>query len=125
MFQEYGGKAANLGELIQAGFNVPPGFCVRANAYSYLLESNKFVERISRIADTMDFDNLTDLEEKSSFIRSLIFGARIPQDLEQEIIHNYRALQDIVYEEPLVAVRSSVAVKGTSISSLPGSRARR
>ena len=23
-----GGKAANLGELIRAGFSVPPGFCV-------------------------------------------------------------------------------------------------
>ncbi|MEV4687998.1 PEP/pyruvate-binding domain-containing protein [Microbacterium sp. LWH3-1.2] len=28
-----GGKAANLGELIRAGFEVPPGFCVTTEAY--------------------------------------------------------------------------------------------
>ena len=28
-----GGKGANLGELITAGLNVPPGFCVTAAAY--------------------------------------------------------------------------------------------
>ena len=28
-----GGKAANLGELIRAGFDVPAGFCVTTEAY--------------------------------------------------------------------------------------------
>src|SRR5947209_15922568 len=28
-----GGKAANLGELIAAGFDVPPGFCLTTDAY--------------------------------------------------------------------------------------------
>lgn len=28
-----GGKAANLGELINAGFPVPEGFCVTTEAY--------------------------------------------------------------------------------------------
>lgn len=28
-----GGKAANLGELIRAGFPVPPGFCITTAAY--------------------------------------------------------------------------------------------
>ena len=28
-----GGKAANLGELIRAGFDVPPGFCITTEAY--------------------------------------------------------------------------------------------
>ncbi len=30
---EVGGKAANLGELIRAGFDVPPGFCVTTAGY--------------------------------------------------------------------------------------------
>src|SRR5260370_42268035 len=29
-----GGKAANLGELLHAGFSVPPGFCVTTAAYT-------------------------------------------------------------------------------------------
>jgi len=31
-----GGKAANLGELIGAGFPVPDGFCVTTDAYAEL-----------------------------------------------------------------------------------------
>src|SRR5919199_5741763 len=30
-----GGKGANLGELISAGFAVPPGFCVTTAAYQH------------------------------------------------------------------------------------------
>ena len=34
-----GGKAAQLGELIRAGFAVPPGFCVTTNAYARVAAS--------------------------------------------------------------------------------------
>jgi pyruvate,water dikinase len=120
MFQECGGKAANLGELICGGFNVPPGFCVKANTYPYLIESNNLGGQISQVVDTIDFSKPADLEEKSGVIRSLIINARIPQDLGEEIFQNYQALKDAISEEPLVAVRSSVAVKGSTISSFPG-----
>jgi phosphoenolpyruvate synthase/pyruvate phosphate dikinase len=33
LLPEVGGKAANLGELIRAGFPVPPGFCITTAAY--------------------------------------------------------------------------------------------
>ena len=33
-----GGKAANLGELTQAGLPVPPGFCVTTSAYELVAE---------------------------------------------------------------------------------------
>ncbi len=35
---ETGGKGANLGELIDAGFPVPPGFCVKVRAFEKFLE---------------------------------------------------------------------------------------
>ena len=34
-----GGKGANLGELLRAGFNVPPGFVVTTTAYDLFLAS--------------------------------------------------------------------------------------
>ena len=36
-----GGKAANLGELIRAGFDVPPGFCVTTEAYRQAVRRNE------------------------------------------------------------------------------------
>ena len=120
MFQECGGKAANLGELIQGGFNVPPGFCVKANTLPYLIESNDISGKISQIVDTIDFLKPAVLEEKTGMIRSLIINAEVPQDVKEEILQNYQALKDMIGEEPLVAVRSSVAVKDSSTSSFPG-----
>ena len=38
MLPVVGGKAANLGELIHAGFPVPAGYCVTTAAYTLLSE---------------------------------------------------------------------------------------
>ena len=41
-FQEAGGKAANLGELTQSGFNVPAGFCVTSDSLFIMWEKTTF-----------------------------------------------------------------------------------
>jgi pyruvate,water dikinase len=120
LFQEFGGKGANLGELIKAGFNVPAGFCIKSKAYHDLIDSNDLGRQISDIVKAINFNSFKDLDQKSALIRSLIINAQVPEDLEQEIIHNYHQLEALSGKEPLVAVRSSVAVRGTSISSFPG-----
>jgi pyruvate,water dikinase len=37
---EVGGKGANLGELMRAGFPVPPGFCVTTAAYREFVQTS-------------------------------------------------------------------------------------
>ena len=37
--QEAGGKAANLSELTQAGFNVPAGFCVTSSSLQHHIDA--------------------------------------------------------------------------------------
>jgi pyruvate,water dikinase len=118
--QECGGKAANLGELINLGINVPPGFCVKSNVYYYLVESNNINERITRIVENINFSNPKDMEEKTAQIRPLIINANLPKDLQEELLQNYQNLKEVVGKEPMVAVRSSVAVKDSDISSFPG-----
>jgi pyruvate,water dikinase len=120
MVQDVGGKAANLGELISIGCNVPPGFCVKGVVYPFLLESNRLTSQVSEIAKGIDFSKPIDIEQKTIQIRSLITHANMPQDLEEEIFQNCEALKDAIGEEPLVAVRSSVAIRDSAISSFPG-----
>jgi pyruvate,water dikinase len=120
LVEEFGGKGAHLGELMKAGFNVPAGFCVKSNAYYYLIEYNDLAGQISEIVKAINFDSFESLEEKSTLVRSLIINARMPKDVEEDILQNYRELQCLPGQEPMVAVRSSVAVKGTSLSSFPG-----
>ena len=47
-----GGKAANLGELIRAGFPVPPGFCVTTTAYALLNEDTRLESILLELAST-------------------------------------------------------------------------
>ena len=117
-FQQAGGKAANLGELTQSGFNVPPGFCVTSDALSYLIDQNSIQPSIDAIAAEFDYDNYESVESKTGDIRSLITSATIPDDLMAQLAETIREI--IGPEQAFVAVRSSVAVKGSHISSFPG-----
>ena len=116
--QEAGGKAANLGELTQNGFNVPPGFCVTSESLSYHTEKNNLQLEIDAIAADFDYEDFGEMDEKTAKIRDLIANAEIPGDLYKEICGAITALN--TPEESFVAVRSSVAVKDSPVSSFPG-----
>jgi phosphoenolpyruvate synthase/pyruvate phosphate dikinase len=119
-FQETGGKAANLGELARHRFNVPPAFCVTARSLDHVTDHNGAAPRIFEIASRFDYDDYEGMEEKTARIRELIGSCSIPHDLEIEIREGIRGLRDATGEEPFVAVRSSVAVRDSAISSFPG-----
>jgi pyruvate,water dikinase len=116
--QRCGGKGANLGELTRIGAQVPPGYCIVADALPYLLRSNELDGTIAEVVEQLDFDDLNGLETATAAIRDMIVNARIPDDLDSEIRDRYRAL--VSDANRYVAVRSSVAVKDSSISSFPG-----
>jgi len=116
--QRCGGKAAGLGELHRAGLRVPPGFCITGDALTYLMDANSLADRIAGIAADLDFDDYDDVEAKTARIRVLISAATIPDDLMQQLVERYRALVDD--DNKFVAVRSSVAVKDSDVSSFPG-----
>ena len=116
--QRCGGKAISLGVLTRAGARVPPGFCIVAEALAYVVASNALGDRIVEIAAGLNFEDYTDVKKKTAEIRSLITSATIPTDLEQDILEHYRAL--VSGDNKFVAVRSSVAVRDSPISSFPG-----
>lgn len=116
--QEAGGKAANLGELTQNGFNVPPGFCVTSESLFYQISQSGLQPQIDQIVAGLDYEDYGGIEEKTSQIRDLITKAEIPKDLFQEIREAIEELN--TPEASFVAVRSSVAVKDSPISSFPG-----
>ncbi len=119
-FRETGGKAANLGEMTHNGFNVPGGFCVTGKSLDYHLEVHSIMPKIIEIVATMNFDDCIDIENKSAEIRRMITSPPIPEDLEIEIKEHINGLKPPSGEDPFVAVRSSVAVKDSAISSFPG-----
>jgi pyruvate,water dikinase len=120
MTQECGGKASHLGELTGMGLDVPPGFCVISGAFSYHIEKNAIKDTIFGIAGAIDYEDIDDIVKKTSEIRSLIEGANVSPDLESDVLEAYHDLGSEGVQDPLVAIRSSVAVKDSAISSFPG-----
>jgi pyruvate,water dikinase len=119
MSQECGGKASHLGELTSMKLNVPKGFCVVADAFSNHLKRNNLEGQIAEIVKDIDYEDFQNLEQCTGKIRSLIESAEMPREIEKEIIENYQGLLDDE-PEPFVAIRSSVAVRESPISSFPG-----
>lgn len=96
-----GGKGANLGELIRAGFTVPPGFVVTTEAYDRFVAHNHLDQAVARIHE---------LGESASSLRLAFETATMPPGIEQGISITYERLG-----AGAVAVRSS----GTA-EDLPG-----
>lgn len=116
--ERFGGKAANLGRLLRLGAKVPPGFCIVADALDFVLEANGFDRKIADIAAKLDFEDFAGVETRTAEIRELIEKARMPDALRSEIVDRYEQLA--CGRNRFVAVRSSVAVRETPISSFPG-----
>jgi len=113
-----GGKAAALGKLTRMGATVPPGFCIISDALSHILDSQGLAERIEGLARKLDFSDIAQVDAGSEEIRCLIACARIPDELSRDICEQYAGL--VTPNNRYVAVRSSVAVRDTAISSFPG-----
>lgn len=92
-----GGKAANLGELIQAGFPVPPGFVIPIAGYDRFVEHNRLDPAIPQALQN---------NPDGATIRKAFEAGAIPAELEQEILQGYQALGG-----GPVAVRSSATAE--------------
>lgn len=114
-----GGKGANLGELVQADFPVPDGFCISVEAYKkivYGLEKD-----IDKILQMINWDKPQDIEEKSWKIRELIMMRSFPDDIKEGIVDAYRELSGGRTQDGFaVAVRSSATSEDLPDASFAG-----
>src|SRR5215831_15452063 len=72
-----GGKTANLGELIRAGFPVPEGFCVTTAAYALLSESAGLEAWLPALA-TSRAEDATWRTELAAAVRTALLQAPVP-----------------------------------------------
>lgn len=109
-----GSKGANLGELVQAGLPVPPGFAVSGHAFKRFMAANKLEPKIRAILTQCDIEKTRDLERAAKEIQQLILLAKMPKDLEKNITELYRKLFRYDSKPVAVAVRSSLAVSDSN-----------
>lgn len=115
-----GGKAANLGELTGAKFQVPPGFCITTTAYTRVAAYAGLQGVLDRYAtlpggERRDARQLTDLAQAA---HRCLLAAPIPPEITDAITEAYRHLGS---GEPLaVAVRSSATAEDLPLASFAG-----
>ncbi len=110
-----GGKGANLGELLRAGFPVPDGFVVTADAFRVHLESAGLRARLAAIFAAVDPSDAAGLEQQASEMRRLVAGARLPAALASALGAAYRQIGG-----GRVAVRSSATAEDSADASFAG-----
>jgi len=112
-----GGKAANLGELVRAGFPVPAGFCVTTAAYDLVAADAGLEPTLAALAGTQPEDTAR-LAELAAEARSYLSDASVPDALGRAIAEAYGDLGD---GAPVpVAVRSSATAEDLPQASFAG-----
>ncbi len=119
-----GGKAANLGEMVNAGFPVPMGFAITINAFEEFLESAERRGKkahIARIISKVNPKDTEELEKVSILVRDVVESTPVPEHIRDEIVEAYETLCDRVgYENVPVAVRSSATAEDVPDASFAG-----
>jgi pyruvate,water dikinase len=110
-----GGKGASLGEMTKFGFPVPQGFVVLAPAFDRFLEEADLMVEIDAALHEVNHNDVNSVEEASEKIRDLIRDYEFPEDLGEEILREFSAL-----DSKLVSVRSSATAEDSSIASWAG-----
>lgn len=118
--KEAGGKGANLGEMTQANFPVPPGFVVTSDAYFKHLDHNNLRKKITDFLADLDVNDSDQLDEIAKRIQDLVLAGEIPNDIRDSILDSYEQLCLQEGEEVYVAVRSSATAEDLPTASFAG-----
>lgn len=119
-----GGKAANLGVLVNFKLPVPGGFCITTDGYRAFLKHNKLEQKIKDALGMTNIDDIKSLEDASQNIRNLFTSGSMPGDVGKEICAAYEKLNGFIdYESDTpvpVAVRSSATAEDLPDMSFAG-----
>lgn len=105
-----GGKGANLGELLEAGFDVPNGFCVTTSAYYSLL-----TDEIRETVRSLDALGPTDpeLKQRAQELREFFRTREPPAELHEQV-------RVAIRSDGRYAVRSSATAEDLPSASFAG-----
>jgi pyruvate,water dikinase len=116
-----GGKCSSLGELINAGVRVPPGFALTTQGYAQFMRDAGIQSEITALLAGLDHQDMDKLEEASRVIREMIESRPMSIELEDLIAESYRKLsvRSCIPAVP-VAVRSSATAEDLPGASFAG-----
>src|SRR6266567_2448251 len=112
-----GGKAANLGELIHAGFAVPAGFCVTTAAYAHMSARAGLDTYLSGLEAVSREESARQIELATA-IRTALCQTPLQPEVVEAVTSAYQALSP---GKPIpVSVRSSATAEDLPEASFAG-----
>lgn len=116
-----GGKCSSLGELINAGVRVPPGFALTTHGFRQFMDGAGIRREVAQLLADVDHQDMDRLDAASAEIRAMIESRPISLELEDTIAEAYRKLsvRSCVPAVP-VAVRSSATAEDLPGASFAG-----
>ena len=116
---DVGGKGANLGELTQAGFPVPPGFVVTSSAFLETIELSDARTQLGDLMGRTDAGDPTALADAARQAQQLVRRSEMPEAIAAAVVKAYQELGNDVR----VAVRSSGTSEDSGDTSFAGMNA--
>ena len=113
--KEAGGKGASLGEMTQAGFQVPPGFVVLADTFEKFVKEAGIIEDIQAELNRVNYKDTNSIDRASNVIRDIVDKSIVPKDVEDSIKKSFADLG-----AKFVAVRSSATAEDSKTASWAG-----
>ncbi len=110
-----GGKGYNLINLASAGFPVPPGFVVTAEAYRLFAESAPW---LVEAVDEFDYEAPERLRDQCTAVRARLAEVALPSDVAEAVREAFRRLGDV--ESVAFAVRSSSTLEDLAQAAFAG-----
>jgi pyruvate,water dikinase len=116
-----GGKNSSLGELINAGVRVPPGFALTTEGFRRFIREGGIGREVSARMASVDPEDLPTLEARSCELRNIIESTPFSEELEDLIAEFYRKLSlKCCLPAAPVAVRSSATAEDLPGASFAG-----
>jgi pyruvate,water dikinase len=116
-----GGKCSSLGELINAGVRVPPGFALTTEGYRRYMGEAGIGREIQSLLAGLDTQDMEALEKASDTIRGMIETHPFSTEMEDLVAEYYRKLSvRCCLPAAPVAVRSSATAEDLPGASFAG-----
>ncbi len=112
-----GGKGGSLGELTQAGIDVPAGFVVTVAAFEQFLAVLEAREPIRPLVEALDPDDLGAARKLSEKLRARVVGDEMPAEVKDALKAAHAQLCE---DGQPVAVRSSATTEDAEDASFAG-----
>ena len=117
----FGGKSANLGELLAADIPVPPGFAISTDAFHAFVQDAGLQDRISSAVENLSPGDIDAIGRASHSISEAMRFAPVPEVVRIEIEQHYAQIGHAAGEDsPPVAVRSSAVGEDSQDATFAG-----